>query len=214
LLTLSGTLSEFTTRLGTASTGRIFSVSGSDLTGNVTVTAPVGFEVTGQSKPYARTIVLTPSQGRLDVPVTVRIGRTAALGNLSGNITVTSVGAAAKQIAAQGKVSAVPSLSLSGSIKAFNTTRDRPSASQSLLASGSALNSVVSVTAPAGFQVSLDNTNFLSRVQLNPANQTLTNRRIWIRLASGSNARSLSGNVTASSVGAPTKAIRINGRIL
>jgi hypothetical protein len=90
LLTLSGTLSELTTRLGTASTGRTFSVSGSDLTGNVTVAAPAGFEVTGQRKAYARTIVLTPSQGRLDVPVTVRISRNAGLGNLSGNINVTS----------------------------------------------------------------------------------------------------------------------------
>jgi mevalonate pyrophosphate decarboxylase len=70
------------------------------------------------------------------------------------------------------------------------------------------------VTAPAGFQVSLNNANFASRVQLNPANQKVSKQRIWIRLASGSNARSLSGNVTASSVGAPTKAIRINGRIL
>jgi hypothetical protein len=213
LLTLSGTLSELTTRLGTASTGRTFSVSGSDLTGNVTVAAPVGFEVTGQRKAYARTIILTPSQGRLDVPVTVRISRNASLGNLSGNINVTSAGAAAKQIAVQGKVSAVPSLSLSGSIKAFNTTRGRPSASQSFLVSGSALNSVVSVTAPAGFQVSLNNANFASRVQLNPANQTLSTQRIWIRLASATRARTLSGNITASSSGAATKVIRVSGRV-
>jgi len=213
LLTLSGTLSELTTRLGTASTGRTFSVSGSDLTGNVTVAAPVGFEVTGQRKAYARTIILTPSQGRLDVPVTVRISRNASLGNLSGNINVTSAGAAAKQIAVQGKVSAVPSLSLSGSIKAFNTTRGRPSASQSFLVSGSALNSVVSVTAPAGFQVSLNNANFASRVQLNPANQKVSKQRIWIRLASATRARTLSGNITASSSGAATKVIRVSGRV-
>ena len=213
LLTLSGTLSELATRLGTASTGRIFSVSGSDLTGNVTVTAPVGFEVTGQRKAYARTIVLTPSQGRLDVPVTVRISRNAVLGNLSGNIRVTSAGAAAKQTAVKGKVSAVPSLSLSGSIKAFNTTKGRPSPSQSFLVSGSALNSVVSVTAPAGFQVSLNNANFASRVQLNPANQKVSKQRIWIRLASATRARTLSGNITASSSGAATKVIRVSGRV-
>jgi len=213
LLTLSGILPELTTRLGTASTGLIFSVSGSDLTGNVTVTAPAGFEVTGQRKPYARTIVLTPSQGRLDVPVTVRIGRTAALGNLSGNITVTSAGAAAKQIAVQGKVSAVPSLSLSGSIKDFNTTKGQPSAGQSFLVSGSALNSVVSVTAPAGFQVSLNNANFASRVQLNPANQKVSNQRVWIRLASSTRATTFSGSVTASSSGAATKVIRVSGRV-
>ena len=214
LLTLSGTsLPELSTLFGRASGASQFTVSGTSLRGNVTVTAPAGFEVTGQRKPYAQSLTLTPSQRALSEEVSVRVSRTAKLGNLTGSIAVTSMDAARKQIAVRAKVSAQPNLSLLGPLKPFNTVKKRPSASQSLTVAGTAVNAVVSVTAPAGFQVSLDNTNFLSRVQLNPANQTLANRRIWIRLASGVNAGSLSGNVTASSVGAPTKVIRINGRI-
>ena len=212
-LAIGGTLLPLSAKLGTASAGRIFTVSGTDLTGNVTVAAPTGFEVTGQRSPYAKSIVLTPSQGRLDVQVFVRISRTATIGNLSGSISATTNGAAPKQIAVQGSVSALPNLVLGGSLKAFNTTRGRPSASQSFTVAGRALNGMVSVTAPAGFQVSLNNRNFGARVQINPVNQVVASTRIWIRLAAGSKSRVMSGNVTASSNGASTKIIRISGRI-
>jgi hypothetical protein len=212
-LAISGTLSPLSTTAGTASAGRVFTVSGSDLAGNVTVTAPAGFQVTGQTKPYAQSIALSPSQGRLNVQVTVRISRTAVVGNLSGNLTAATPGAAAKQIAVQGKVSALPNLTLGGSLRAFDTVRGRASASQSFTVSGSALTAVVSVTAPARFQVSLDNINFASRVQLAPVNQMLNNQRVWIRLASGTVAGTFSGSGTASSTGAATKVIRVSGRV-
>jgi hypothetical protein len=212
-LAIGGTLLPLSTKLGTASAGRTFTVSGTDLTGSVTVTAPTGFEVTGQRRPYAKSIVLTPSQGRLDVQVTVRISRTATIGNLSGSISATTNGAAPKQIAVQGSVSALPNLVLGGSLRTFGTTRNRPSASQSFTVAASALNGMVSVTAPAGFQVSLNNSNFGARVQINPVNQVVASTRIWIRLAAGSKSRVLSGNVTASSNGASTKIIRVSGRI-
>jgi hypothetical protein len=206
-------LPKLSTTVGTASAGRVFTISGTDLTGNVTVSAPLGFEVTGQSKPYASSIALSPSQGRLNVQVTVRISRTAVVGNLSGNLTAATPGAATKQIAVQGKVSALPNLTLGGSLSAFDTVRGRASASQSFTVSGSALTAVVSVTAPARFQVSLDNINFASRVQLDPVNQMLNNQRVWIRLASGTVAGTFSGSVTASSTGAATKVIRVSGRV-
>jgi hypothetical protein len=212
-LAISGTLSPLSTTAGTASAGRVFTVSGSDLAGNVTVTAPAGFQVTGQTKPYAQSIVLSPLQGRLDVQVTTRISRTAAIGNLSGSISVASNGAASKQIAVLGSVSALPSLVLGGSLNAFDTTKGRPSASQSFTVSGTALNGMASVTAPAGFQVSLNNSDFSARVQLNPVNGVLSSTRIWIRIAPASRPSSFSGNVTASSQGASTKIIRVSGQI-
>jgi hypothetical protein len=147
------------------------------------------------------------------VQVTVRISRTATIGNLSGSISATTNGAAPKQIAVQGSVSALPNLVLGGSLRTFDTARNRPSASQSFTVAGSALNGMVSVTAPAGFQVSLNNSNFGARVQINPVNQVVASTRIWIRLAAGSKSRVLSGNVTASSNGASTKIIRVSGRI-
>jgi hypothetical protein len=152
-------------------------------------------------------------QGSVDVQVTVRIRRKAALGDLSGSITVTSPGAAAKQIAVQGKVSAVPSISLKGSPKAFTTARGRPSGTQVVRVSGKDLKSVLSVTAPSGFQVSANGKNFASRVQFTPKGGALTNQRVWIKIAPSPRARILGGSVTASSSGAKTRIIRVSGRI-
>jgi hypothetical protein len=199
--------------VGTASASRTFNVIGANLAGNVSVTAPPGFEVAGQSKAFARSISLSPSRGALNEQIMIRIGRAAAVGTLSGKVTVASSGAPTRELAVQGTVAALPTLTLSGAPAAFSAARNRPSASQAVKVSASGLSAVLSVTAPAGFQVSLDNRNFAARVQISPSNGAVSSRNIWIRLAPSTRAGSFSGNVTASSTGASTKVIRVSGRV-
>lgn len=90
----TGTLSALNTVYGTASTASSFSISGANLTGNIVVTPPAGFEVsqtTDGTTGYASSQMITPSSG--SVPSTtlyIRLAATAASGTYSGDITFSS----------------------------------------------------------------------------------------------------------------------------
>jgi hypothetical protein len=106
-LSTAGTLTSFTTEAGTASASQNFTVSGSNLTGNVTVTAPAGFEVSADNTTFGATASLVPVGGSLsDVPAYVRISATALLGAVSGNVAVSATGAATQNVAVSGTVTA------------------------------------------------------------------------------------------------------------
>jgi uncharacterized protein YfaS (alpha-2-macroglobulin family) len=64
-VTTTGTLAAFSTTAGTASAPQTFTVSGANLTGDVTVTAPSGFEVSNGGASYAGSLTLTPGAGTL-----------------------------------------------------------------------------------------------------------------------------------------------------
>jgi uncharacterized repeat protein (TIGR01451 family) len=97
----TGTLSGFSTGQGTASAPASFSASGANLTANITVTAPAGFEVsTSAGSGYSGSLALTPSGGT--VPATtiyVRLAAADAAGSYSGNIGLASTGAASVNVA-------------------------------------------------------------------------------------------------------------------
>lgn len=101
-------LTSVTTVTGTASASQNFTISGANLTGNVTVAAPVNFEVSANSTSgFADSINLTQSGGALTgQPVTVysRLKASASPGIYSGNITLSTAGGANKQVAVSGKV--------------------------------------------------------------------------------------------------------------
>lgn len=88
----TGTLNAFTACAGTASAEQSFSVSGSNLTNNLTVTAPAGFEVsTTSGSGFGSSITpLVPSGGTVD-PTTIFVRMAAtATGTPSGNIACAS----------------------------------------------------------------------------------------------------------------------------
>jgi len=93
-LNTSGTLSAFSTTAGTASAAQTFTASGSNLAGNLVVTAPTGFEVSSNGASYASSVHLTATSGTVGTTtIYVRIAASAAVGSLSGNVTVSSTGA-------------------------------------------------------------------------------------------------------------------------
>jgi autotransporter-associated beta strand protein len=97
----SGTLSAFTTTYGTASTAQSgITVSGTGLSGNLTATAPTGFQVSSDNSTYGTTATFTPSGGSASGTLYVRLAATAAVsGNYnSQNITLTSSGASTVNI--------------------------------------------------------------------------------------------------------------------
>jgi hypothetical protein len=110
-LSTSGTLTPFSTVLGTASAAQTFTVAGSNLTTDVTVTAPSSFEVASDALTFGPTATLLQSGGTASGTISARLAASAPAGSPSGNITVASTGATTVNVAASGTVTA-PSLNL------------------------------------------------------------------------------------------------------
>lgn len=94
-VTTSGTLQSLTTVYGTPSASTSFTVSGSNLTAGILVTAPTGFEVSSDNGTFSNTITIGSTSTVTAIPVYIRLKQTTFVGNYSGNISLTSAGATA-----------------------------------------------------------------------------------------------------------------------
>ena len=98
-------LPAFSTTVGTASFYQTFTISGTNLIDNAVVAAPTNFEVSSDGITYSS--IVTNAQSGGVIPLTtnyVRVASTATIGSVSGNVSITSVGATAKEIAVSGTV--------------------------------------------------------------------------------------------------------------
>jgi hypothetical protein len=89
---VSGTPTPVSTVPGTASTPTDFVVSGSNLTTNISLTAPSGFELsTSASSGYSSTLTLTENGGTVAATtVYVRLAASDTAGTYSGSVSITS----------------------------------------------------------------------------------------------------------------------------
>jgi gliding motility-associated-like protein len=111
-------LSAFTTCQGSASTEQSFTVSGTDLASNVTVTAPSGYEVSLTSgSAYGATVTINASGTLAATTVYVRLAASAT-GTPGGNITVVS-GAASQNVAVTGTLNALPTAPIATASQLF-----------------------------------------------------------------------------------------------
>ena len=110
-LTVSTTeLNDFNYVLGSGpSTPKNFSVSGSNLVGNVTLTAPQDFEISLNSENgYASSMELSPDDGTLAATtIYVRLKANLSVGTYTGNLTIVS-GELSHNIALSGMVDEMP----------------------------------------------------------------------------------------------------------
>jgi hypothetical protein len=99
-------LSGFETVEGTASTSQSFTVSGSNLTDDIGLKPPAGYEISFSSgSGYADTLTVTETAGTVSsTTVYARIKSTASAGSVSGNVACTSPGATTKNVALSGTV--------------------------------------------------------------------------------------------------------------
>lgn len=106
--TISSTasLSVFNACTNSVSASQTFTVSGTGLTANLTVSAPTAFEVsTSASSGYSSSISLTPTSGSVaSTTIYVRLSSGNTSGSKSGNITLSSTGAASQTISISGTV--------------------------------------------------------------------------------------------------------------
>ena len=113
-ITTNSSLTTFSKCTGLASNAQTFSVSGTNLTSNITITALTGYEYSLDGITYTPTLTITPTGGTVtNVPVYVRL-TSASTGSPAGNISISSTGATSQTIAVTGTVNALPSATIGG----------------------------------------------------------------------------------------------------
>lgn len=100
------------------------------------------------------------------------------------------------------KPAPVPSIIVSAdSLNALTTVYGTPSPAESFTVSGELLRSGILITAPPGFEISLDNNSFSSSLTLNGSG-TIASTTVYVRLAATDAVGSYSGHIVLSSPGA------------
>lgn len=214
LITPSGSLTAFTCVTGTASASQSFTFTAVQLTANVVWNAGSGMEVSSDNTTFASTATYTRSGTTASGTVYTRVAAATGPGSYSGNISGTSAGAGTALVPYSATVSPLPSLSVTGSFSAFTTTQGTPSASQSVTVSGSGLTANASVSAPTGYEVSLNNSSFSTSQSISQNSGSLIGQpvSVWGRLSSSATG-SPSGNIAFSSTGATTVNKAVTGTV-
>ncbi len=214
-LTITGTLSAFVSSEGRASTSQSFNVSGTNLTAAVTLTAPTGYELSVNGTTFAGTVTLNPTATNLaSTPVQIRLSASAALGSAAGSITAASPNATSRSLAVTGTVNPATGLVISGTPAPFTSWLGRASATQAFSVSGSGLTAPVTITAPAGYQVSANGTAFAPTVTLRPTGGSLTASTVFVRLSQTAPVGSVAGNVTVASRGVDPRTTGVSGTVV
>jgi mucin-19 len=136
----TGTLSALTTIYGTASSETSFNVSGTNMTAGITVTPPIGYEVSLTSgSGFAGTVVAGAAGTIASTPIYVRLAASTTPGTYSGNIVLSSAGASPVNVATVSSTITPKQLTVTGAI-ASNKEYD---ATNAAIITGSTLNGLV-----------------------------------------------------------------------
>lgn len=118
--TSTNALNAFNTVTGTASASQSFTSTGSNLSGNITVTAPTNFEVSLSSgSGYADQLTTVTAA---TTTIYARVKASAPAGIYSGNITLSTPGGASKQVSVSATVLSTEPVNSSTSITYSNVT--------------------------------------------------------------------------------------------
>ena len=102
---------------------------------------------------------------------------------------------------------ATPAIGTSGSFSALSTTAGTASSSTSITVTGSNLVANVTATAPAGFDISLDNSTWSAsggNKSITPSSGSIAGQNVYVRLDAGDAINTYSGNVQLTSTSATT----------
>ncbi len=108
----------------------------------------------------------------------------------------------------------LPTIEVNGVLNPFSTTNGTASDPQAFTASGSSLLDSISVSAPAGFEISLTGSgNYSSSLTLAPTSGSVSATSISARIAASAGIGSLSGNISLSSTNATTQNVAVSGNV-
>jgi pectin methylesterase-like acyl-CoA thioesterase len=103
-----------------------------------------------------------------------------------------------------------PTIYSSSSLTSFTQTVGTPSAAQSFTVSALNLTAALTITAPASYEVSLNNTTWANSVSLTPNNGSITSTTVYVRL-NATAAGAFAGNIVGTSTGATNMSIAVTG---
>ena len=172
---------------------KTFTVTGTDLTGNVTISS-------SNSAYTVSPATLTAAQAQAGATVTVTYKPTAA-GTQTGNITVASSGAESKTVAVSGTATTVPTINVNPATVNLNTTVGTP-VTATFTVTGANLTNAVYLTCNGQF-FSIDKTN----ITKNAANSGVTVTVTYNPTTYGNH----TGTVTLTSTGAQSVTVNLNG---
>jgi hypothetical protein len=213
IVTVTGTLNAFSQTVGAPSAVQSYTISGSNLAGNITITPPANYQVSsnGGTTWSSSAITLTPTSGTVaTTTISVRLNASAA-GTFSGSITNATTGATTMNVAVTGTTIPAPSITVTGSLQAFSQTLGNPSVAKTYTVSGANLTGNVVITAPANYELSTDGTTWSSSaITLNQTAGTVATTTISARL-NATAAGTYAGNITHVSTGATTVNLAVTG---
>ncbi len=211
------TLAAFNQVIGAPSPEQTFEVSASNLTAVLSLQAPASFEISLTSgSGFQSSLDLSPSAGTVS-PTTIYVRLNSGVeGGFSDDIVLSSVGAESENVSVTGITSLAPlpqitvtPTGLSGFVQILGS----PSDEQTITVSGSNLTSDISVTAPAGYEVSLaSGTGFGGEVVLSHAGGIVDPTLVYVRLNETSVGTFLS-NIIISTDGLPNLAVPVSGSV-
>ncbi|MFD2529533.1 T9SS type A sorting domain-containing protein [Polaribacter marinaquae] len=181
-------------------------VEGTNLTSDITVTAPTNFEVSVDATgTYSQSIALAQTSGEVaSTPIYVRLKEGLGEGTFADNITLSSAGAESVTIAVTGEVkNADPQFTYAESLSKFSyTLEEGPSDVQNFSVEGLFLTDDFIIAAPENFEISFSqDTDFASSLSITPADGKIEDI-IYIRLKAGITVPgNYQGDVTLSSAG-------------
>jgi gliding motility-associated-like protein len=129
-----------------------------------------------------------------------------------GNFISSGPGCSSSPMTFTIKVNPTPKIVATASLIPFSTIYGTASASAKMLVSGANLNSGIILTAPTGFEISGNNSSFVTSLTLPPdANGSVALTPVYIRLKSTTPVGSYSGNITLSSIDTQSANLSITG---
>ncbi|RLD62885.1 MAG: hypothetical protein DRJ01_05145, partial [Bacteroidetes bacterium] len=189
----------------TTSSEQTYNIKGSDLSEDIVLTAPTGFEISETSgSGFGSSVTLTQTAGSVEnTTIYVRFVPTEVK-EYSGNITHISSGATQVDIALTGNSINPPEINASlTSLDFGDVITETTSGEKIYTVEGTYLTEDISITAPAGFEISTTSgTDFGNSLTLTQTDGSVASTTIYVRFVP-TEVKEYSGNITHTSENAP-----------
>jgi hypothetical protein len=202
------------------STSQSFTVSGSNLTDNIRLSASYNYEISLQANTnFSSSLSISPIGNSIsNVTVYVRLKAQLMSGSYTDDsICLNSSGATLATISCNGKVDATPPVVLT-SVSSLNqfyyVLGNGPSAAQNFKVDGTHLVANIVVTPSANFEISETAASGYSSLPINivPSNGTITVKLIYVRLKAGVTTGTITAeNIVVSTTGASSSTVSCSG---
>jgi hypothetical protein len=218
-ISLGGTIAslDYYENNGPSSEGN-FSVSGSNLTNDISVSVSSNFEISLTSgSGFASAVTVSQTAGTAEATtIYVRLSSGLSSDTYDGIVTASSNGATDNTLSISGIVSPEnPEFTVTANLDDFNylASTGGPSPEDSFSVEGLFLQDDISITAPTNYEVSLTTaTGFGSSVTISPDQSgTVASTDVFVRLAGSLSAGNYTGDITISSTGVADEIITVNG---